>query len=237
MNIYILYMTLWRKITIKPLRKGYNSIMLIQWEWYSLLPFSISKTAVSKHDNFIYLLSTIDGEFIEQMFHASCLKRGLLRLPNGKSVKNINDHKLEMILLRNDINPQPATDVTDSSQTSVKSALHHHVNEFIPICQKMGHTISLVSISFNFPEHYFWQRNDLLHFYHAHHSVITSTDALKDTIFSPDEPLQGSCNSFTVSRCQIKFGNLQIFCFYWVVGNHPMSSWRWPYHKYIGIED
>ncbi len=26
----------------------------------------------------------------------SCLKRGLLRLPNGKSVRNINDYKLEM---------------------------------------------------------------------------------------------------------------------------------------------
>ncbi len=87
----------------------------------------------SKHDNFLYLLSTIDGEVIKQMFHVSRLKRGLLRLPKGKSVKNINDYKLEMIRLRNDIKPQPAPDVTDNSQTSVKSVLHHHVNEFTPI--------------------------------------------------------------------------------------------------------
>ncbi len=47
----------------------------------------------SKHDKFMYLLSTIDGEVIEHMLHVSCLKRGLLRLPNGKSVKTINDYK------------------------------------------------------------------------------------------------------------------------------------------------
>ncbi len=49
----------------------------------------------SKYDKFMYLLSTIDGEVIEQMFHVSCLKRGLLRLPNGNSVRNINDYKLD----------------------------------------------------------------------------------------------------------------------------------------------
>ncbi len=51
----------------------------------------------SKHDKFMYLLSTIDAAVIEQTFHVSCLKWGLLRLPNGKSVRNINDYKLEMI--------------------------------------------------------------------------------------------------------------------------------------------
>ncbi len=51
----------------------------------------------SKEDKFIYLLSAIDGEVIEQMLHVSHLKRRLLRLPNGKSVRNINDYKLEMI--------------------------------------------------------------------------------------------------------------------------------------------
>ncbi len=53
----------------------------------------------SKHDKFMYLLSTIDGEVIEQTFHLSRLKRGLLRLPNGKYVKNINNYKLEIIRL------------------------------------------------------------------------------------------------------------------------------------------
>ncbi len=42
----------------------------------------------------------------------------------------------------------------------------------------------------------------------------TSTDALTDTVFSPVELLHGSRHSFTVSKCQFKFGNLQIFCYY-----------------------
>ncbi len=88
----------------------------------------------SKHNKFLYLLSTIDGEVIEQMFHVSRLKKGLLRLPNGKTIKNINDFKLEMFRIRNNTNAQPATDATDSSQTSVKLVLHHEVNKFNAIC-------------------------------------------------------------------------------------------------------
>ncbi len=80
----------------------------------------------SKHDKFMYLLSTIDGEVIEQTFHVSLLQRGLLRLPNGKSVNNINEYKLEMIRLRQQHVIQPFTPVTDSSQTSVKTVLYTH---------------------------------------------------------------------------------------------------------------
>ncbi len=58
------------------------------------------------------------------------------------------------------------------------------------------------------------RRTDLLHLYHAHASMLTSTDSLTYTVFSPDEQLQGSCNSFTVSKCRFKFGNLPIFCYY-----------------------
>ncbi len=81
----------------------------------------------------MYLLSTIDGEVIEQMFHVSHLKRGVLRLPNGKSVKN--NYKLEMIHPQNKDIPRSAPDVPNSSQTSVKTVLHLHVDEFTPICQ------------------------------------------------------------------------------------------------------
>ncbi len=79
-----------------------------------------------KHDKFLYLLATIDGEIIEQMFHVCRLKQGLLRLPNGKSVKNINVYKTEMVKLK--FNPtrrvvKPDEGAADSSQTSVKSVL------------------------------------------------------------------------------------------------------------------
>ncbi len=81
----------------------------------------------------MYLLSTISGEVIEQTFHMSRLKQGLLRLPNGKSVNNINDHKFEMIRLRQQHVIQPVTLVTDNSQTSVKTMLYTHKNYLSPI--------------------------------------------------------------------------------------------------------
>ncbi len=71
----------------------------------------------SKHDKFMYLLSTLDGEVIEQTFHLSRLKQGLLRLPNGKYVRNINDYKLEMIWLFHKDVVQPETRVPNRSQT------------------------------------------------------------------------------------------------------------------------
>ncbi len=37
-------------------------------------------------------MSTIDGEVIEQLFHVARLKKGLLRLPNGKTASNIKDY-------------------------------------------------------------------------------------------------------------------------------------------------
>ncbi len=56
----------------------------------------------SRHDKYLYLLTTIDGVVIEQLFHMSRLNKGLLRLPNSKMVKHITDHKLEMIKREND---------------------------------------------------------------------------------------------------------------------------------------
>ncbi len=43
----------------------------------------------SKYDEFQIVLSTIDGNVIEQLFHVAWLKNGLLRLPNGKTANNI----------------------------------------------------------------------------------------------------------------------------------------------------
>ncbi len=77
----------------------------------------------------MYLLSIIDGEVIEQTFNMSRLKQGLLRLPNGKSVRNISNYKLEMIRLRHRDVVQPETCVPDSSQTLVKTVLYTHKND------------------------------------------------------------------------------------------------------------
>ncbi len=83
----------------------------------------------SKHVKFLYLLASIDGQVIEQMFHISHLKRGLLRLPNGKTVKNINDYRLEMVKQANDSTRRIEKRANDSSQISVKTVLHIHHDE------------------------------------------------------------------------------------------------------------
>ncbi len=44
--------------------------------------------------------------------------------------------------------------------------------------------------------------------------MTNSIDILKDTVFSPVESLQESFNSYTVTKCQFKLGNLQIFCYF-----------------------
>ncbi len=142
---------------------------------------------VSKHDKFIYILSTINGEVIEHTFHMSRLKRGLLRLPNGKFVRNINDYKLEMIRLCHKDVFQPETCVLDSSQTSVKTVLYTHKNDLSHI----NHDTDTSHIWCQSPTFFHTptsaSKPDLLHLYHAHASMPTSTDALTDTVFSPVE--------------------------------------------------
>ncbi len=119
-----------------------------------------------------------------------------------------------MIQLHNKDVVQPETCAPDSSQTSVKTVFHVHSNDPLHITHDMDTSdIWCLSPSI-FQLTTLDRRNDLLHLYHAHASMLTSTDTLTDTVFSPDEKLQGSCNSFTVSKCRFKFGNIQIFCYY-----------------------
>ncbi len=176
----------------------------------------------SKHDKFMYLLSTINGEVIEQMFHVSRLKRGLLKLPNGKYVRNISDYKLEMIRLRNNHVVQPETPAPNRSQTSVKTVLHVHSNDPLHITHDTDTSNIWCQSPSIFQITTLDRKTDLLHLYHANASMLTSTDALADIVFSPNEQLQWSCISFTVSKCKFKFGNLQICCYYRI--DKPLSG-------------
>ncbi len=101
-----------------------------------------------------------------------------------------------------------------SSQTSVKTVLYTHINEISHI----SHDTDTSHIWFQsltiFQTPTSASKTDLLHLYHAHASMPTSTDTLTDNVFSPVEQLQGSSHSFTVSKCRFKFGNLQMFCYY-----------------------
>ncbi len=61
------------------------------------------------------------------MFQVSHLKHGLLHMPNGKSVKNISDYKLEMVKLKNNPtwrieNPEVLHTHHDETQTTCQNA-------------------------------------------------------------------------------------------------------------------
>ncbi len=102
--------------------------------------------------------------------------------------------------------------MTDSLQTSVKTVLYAHKNDLSHFSHGTDPSHIWCPTIFQTPTTA--SKTDLLHLYHAHSSMPTSTDAFTDTVFSPVEQLQGSCHSFTVSKCQFKFGNLQMFCYY-----------------------
>ncbi len=99
-----------------------------------------------------------------------------------------------------------------------KHVLHVHSNDPLPIT----HDTDTYNVWCQSPSIFQMttldRKTDLLHIYHTHASMLTSRDA----VFPPDEQLQGSCNSFTMSKCQFKFGNLQI-CWYYC-NDKPLSG-------------
>ncbi len=138
----------------------------------------------------MYLLATINGEVIEQMFHVSRLKKGLLRLTNGKTVKTIREYKLEMIKSVN--NSKRKVETKDlvpnkSSQTCVKTVFHN-TNEHEHIAHRKLQHIDVGN------------RDRSIYFYHAHHTMTHLEQTLKDTIFSLDESTQEQCDSYIVSK-------------------------------------
>ncbi len=108
---------------------------------------------------------------------------------------------------------KPEEGAVDSSQTSVQSVLHIHHDESQTICHNADIPTNWYDSTSIFLNQCSDRKNDFFNLYHAYHN-ITSTDTLRDTVFSPDKSLQGLCNSYTVSKCRFKFGNLQIFCYF-----------------------
>ncbi len=137
----------------------------------------------SKHDKFIYLLSTINGEVIELTFHVSHLEWGLLRLPNGKSVSNINDYKLEMIRLQQQHVIQPVKLVTDSSQTSVKTVLYTQNNDLSHISQILIFLISGVNI-LQYSRHQFLPAKQIYYTFIMHMPACQLQQKLSQILFS-----------------------------------------------------
>ncbi len=86
----------------------------------------------SKFDKFQFVLSTIDGEVIEQLFHVAWLKKGLLKLPNGKVANNINDYlkyKQDLQSTLQTATP-PVGNEAASMQASADSSSLMHVDLF-----------------------------------------------------------------------------------------------------------
>ncbi len=147
---------------------------------------------------FMYLLATINDDVIKQMFHISRLKKGLLRLPNGRTVKNINDYKLEMIKSAKDTNRKADTNdqgVNNSTQTCVKTVLHN-LSGHEHIAQRASKNIESWYEHTSVLQHTcVFNKDKLSYLYHAHPCMMHSTDILVDTVFSPAESLQETCNS------------------------------------------
>ncbi len=74
----------------------------------------------SKFDKFQFALSTIDGEVIEQLFHVARLKKGLLRLPNGKTDSNIKDYLKLKSDMQNELHKTATTNSGRSTADKVE---------------------------------------------------------------------------------------------------------------------
>ncbi len=79
------------------------------------------------------------------MFHLSRLTSGLLRLPKGKSVNNINDYRLQMIQLKSDTIDKNDQDTAVTSQTCGKSVGYHQLQQSYFI--GFRHTDNVVPVS------------------------------------------------------------------------------------------
>ncbi len=66
-------------------------------------------------------------------------------------------------------------------------------------------------------------KDELPYLYHAHPCMTHLEEILKDTVFSPDESLQEQYDSYTVTKCCFKFGNLQIFCY--MINENPSDAY------------
>ncbi len=120
----------------------------------------------------------------------------------------------------------PEERAVDSSQTSIKYVLRIHHDESQTICQNADIATNWFHSTCIFQNPCSERKQDLLNLYHAHNTIITSTDTLRDTVFSPDESLQGLCNSYTVSKCHFKFGKLQFSFCYFSNDNPTQGLWK-----------
>ncbi len=129
------------------------------------------------------------------MFHVSHLKKCLLRLPNGKTVKNINNYKLELIKHAHDTNRKIETNnqrATNSSQTSVKSVLYNLHNKSQTIYQTSDYNQNWYQSTSVLQNTCVDKNNNILYLYHAHPYMTNSNDILADTVFSPVESFRSS---------------------------------------------
>ncbi len=81
-----------------------------------------------KFDKFQFVLSTIDDEVIKQLLHVAWLKKGLLKLPNGKIANNINDYlkyKQELQSTLQTATPPVGNEAANMQASADSSSLMH----------------------------------------------------------------------------------------------------------------
>ncbi len=158
------------------------------------------------------------------MFHVSHLKSGLLRLLNGKLVKNINDYRLQKIQLKSDTTDKKDQDTAVTSQICVKTVGYHSA-KYNNHTSSVSDTQTMWCLSTNTLLSCFLNKNDnLLSHYHVCQDTPSSPDTMSENIFLPNESVAESCYSFTLTKGRYKFGNLQI---YFYENNTSPSSGCW----------
>jgi hypothetical protein len=155
----------------------------------------------SRYDKYLYVLATIDGVVIEQVFHASRLKKGFLRLSNKVIITNINDLQKEK-----DKQSKLLSETKDKISTEKCRDLEsHHLVEGSPADDLWYHDAQFLVHNTPFQDKPTGQHlafSDL-------NPKLRHMDINYTFHMSEQCHLSRTC---TITKSRYKFGNLEVFC-------------------------
>ena len=167
----------------------------------------------SRYDKYLYILATIDGVVIEQIFHLSRLKKGLLRLSNDITVDNINDLNKEKDKQRNILSE-------NISKLSTEKCRATSAHQFAIPCSTTD--IWYCDATLLVQDTVFQVKPTDQHLDLADLNIKQTHTEIKYT-FHMSEPNQtvGTCH---ISKGRYKYGVLEVFC---LPDSVTFSSGQW----------
>jgi hypothetical protein len=157
----------------------------------------------SRYDKYLYILATIDGTVIEQVFHASRLKKGFLRLPNQATITNMNDlqkEKEKQAKLLSDGKDKITTDKCAVPRT-------HHLVDCTLTADLWYHDAQFLVSRTSFQD----KPSEQHHYLSLLHPELWQVDIDFTFHMSEESHHNETC---TVTKGSYKFGNLEVFCLY-----------------------